>query len=72
MTCQSITTAVGHTPARWLSAHPKLKDIGDVQDLLDNHEAAANSLHTADGRNPQPPCASLQTQANSSPALTFY
>ena len=48
----------------------KPKEVGHVQDLLNNHEAAVNSLHTADDNSPQPSaCIGLQTQADSSPAL---
>lgn len=46
------------------------KQFANVQVLLDNHEAAVNSLHTADANSPQPPCASLDKPANSSRALT--
>jgi hypothetical protein len=52
------------------SAHCKPKETGNVQDLPDNHEAAADSLDTADSNRPQPPYASLYKQASSSPALT--
>ena len=48
--------------------HPK--EVGYVQVLLDNHDTAVNGLHTADGSSAQPSaCISLQTQADSSPAL---
>jgi len=50
-----------------LSQKGQPKEIGN--DLQDNHEAASNSL-TADNNSPPPPCASLQTQADSSPTLT--
>ncbi len=46
------------------------KEFASVHVLLDNHEAAVNSLHTADDNSPQPPCPSLDNKANSSPALT--
>ncbi len=52
-------------------ARQKPKETGHVQDLLNSHEAAANSLHTADGNSPQPSaCTILHKQASSSPALT--
>jgi hypothetical protein len=45
----------------------QLKQVGKA--LQDIHEAAANSL-TVDSNSPEPPCASLQAQANSNSSLT--
>lgn len=56
-------------PSLLAPAHFQAKEIANVQVVLDNHEAAVNSLHTAEGSSPQPPCASLQMQADSSPAF---
>ena len=68
-TAQIHDSHVVHT-SQLPPAHQQPKEVGHVQDLLDSHEAAVNSLHTADGNSPQPSaCANLQTQADSSPAL---